>query len=111
MNSTLVGLALAGVIAMMVLLMINGVGMIAPSRRPRVAEDPEVITGHVARVTSSIGAAASGAIAYTLEGIRHEITAVSLDGRPIQAGADVVIARLDNGLALVEPWEVVEGRI
>lgn len=111
MNTPWAGLALVGVIAVMVLFMINGVGMIAPSRRPRVAEDPEVITGHVARVTSSIGAAASGAIAYTVEGIRHEIAALSLDGRPIQAGTDVVIARLDGRLALVEPWEVVEGRI
>jgi len=36
---------------------------------------------------------------------------MSIDGKPIQAGADVVIDRIENGLAFVERWEVVEGRI
>jgi hypothetical protein len=107
----LVGLVLLVVIAVGVVFMINGIGLFAPSKKPRVQDDPEVLTGHIARVTAAISAAAAGAVAYTLEGMRHDVAAMSLDGSPIQAGVDVVIERIENGLAFVERWEVVEGRI
>jgi hypothetical protein len=106
-----VGLALIAVLTVGVLLMINGVGFFAPSKRPKVEFDPEVLTGHIARVTAAISAAAAGAVVYTLEGRRHDVAAVSLDGSAIQAGADVAIERIENGLAFVVRWEVVEGRI
>ena len=105
------GLVLLAFIAVGVLFMINGVGLFAPSKRPRVQDDPEVLTGHIARVTAVIGMAAAGAVVYTLEGMRHDVAAISLDGTPIQAGVDVVIERIENGLAFVERWEVVEGLI
>ena len=105
-----IGLALIAVLTVGVLFMINGVGLFAPSMKPKVEFDPEVLTGHIARVTAAINAAA-GAVAYTLEGRRHDVAAMSIDGKPIQAGADVVIDRIENGLAFVERWEVVEGRI
>lgn len=105
------GLALIAVLTVGVVFMINGVGLFAPSKRPKVEFDPEVLTGHIARVTAAISAAAAGAVVYTLEGRRHNVAAISLDGSAIQAGADVVIERIENGLAFVERWEVVEGRI
>lgn len=106
-----VGLTLIAVLTVGVLFMINGVGLFAPSKRPKVEFDPEVLTGHIARVTAAISAAAAGAVVYTLEGRRHDVAAISLDGSAIQAGTDVVIERIENGLAFVERWEVVEGRI
>ena len=109
--SIVIGLALIAVLTVGVLFMINGVGLFAPSMRPKVEFDPEVLTGHIARVTAAISAAAAGAVAYTLEGRRHVVAAMSLDGSPIQAGVDVVIERIEDGLAFVERWEVVEGRI
>ena len=109
--SIVIGLALIAVLTVGVLFMINGVGLFAPSMRPKVEFDPEVLTGHIARVTGAISAAAAGAVAYTLEGRRHVVAAMSLDGSPIQAGVDVVIERIEDGLAFVERWEVVEGRI
>jgi hypothetical protein len=109
--NVVLGLALIAVLTVGVLFMINGVGLFSPSRRPVVELDPEVLTGHIARVTAAISAAAAGAVAYTLEGRRHVVAAMSLDGNPIHAGADVVIERIENGLAFVERWEVVEGRI
>jgi membrane protein implicated in regulation of membrane protease activity len=109
--TVVLGLAFIAVLTVGVLFMINGVGLFAPSKRPRVEFDPEVLTGHIARVTAAISAAAAGAVVYTLEGRRHDVAAVSLDGSPIQAGADVVIERIENGQAVVERWEVVEGRI
>jgi hypothetical protein len=109
--SVIIGLALIAVLTVGVLFMINGVGLFAPSLRPKVEFDPEVLTGHIARVTAAINAAAAGAVAYTLEGRQHVVAAMSLDGTPIQAGVDVAIERIENGLAIVERWEVVEGRI
>jgi hypothetical protein len=106
-----IGLALIAVLTVGVLFMINGVGFFAPSMKPKVEFDPEVLTGHIARVTAAISAAAAGAVAYTLEGHRHDVAAISLDGSAIQAGVDVVIDRIENGLAFVERWEVVEARI
>ena len=75
-----IGLALIAVLTVGVLFMINGVGLFAPSKRPKVEFDPEVLTGHIARVTAAISAAAAGAVAYTLEGQRHDVAAMSLDG-------------------------------
>jgi hypothetical protein len=109
--SIAIGLTLIAVLTVGVLFMINGIGLFAPSLRPRVEFDPEVLTGHVARVTAAINAAAAGAVAYTLEGKQHVVAAMSLDGAPIQAGVEVVIERIENNLAFVERWEVVEGRI
>jgi membrane protein implicated in regulation of membrane protease activity len=105
------GVVLIAVIVVAVLFMINGIGLFAPSKRPRPQDDPEVLTGLIARVTSAISAAAAGMVAYTVEGTRREVAARSVDGSAIQAGADVVIDRIDDGTAFVERWETVEGRL
>jgi membrane-bound ClpP family serine protease len=106
-----IGIVLIAVIAVGVVFMINGIGIFSPSRKPRVQDDPEVITGLVAKVTSPIAPPGAGAVTYTIQGTRHDVAARSVDGGPIQQGADVVIERLENGTAFVERWEVVEGRI
>jgi len=105
------GLVLIVVMAVAVVFMINGVGVFAPSRKPSIQDDPEIITGLVAEVTSSITAAGTGSVTYTIQGVRHDVAARSVDGATIKPGADVVIERIEDGLAFVERWEVVEGRI
>jgi len=37
--------------------------------------------------------------------------AVSLTGEPIEPGSDVVIERIEDGRAFVEPWAAVERRL
>jgi hypothetical protein len=106
-----VGIVLIAVIAVGVVFMINGIGIFDPSKKPNVQDDPEVINGLVARVTSAIAPATPGAVTYTIQGMRHDVAARSVDGGPIQAGADVVIEHIENGTAFVERWEAVEGRI
>lgn len=77
-------------------------------------EDPheiaETIQGHVAVVTSGIGAV-PGRITYHLHGETHVVPAVSVDGQPIEEGTDVVIERIDGNVAYVEPWSLVERRL
>jgi len=106
-----IGIVLIAVIAVGVVFMVNGIGIFAPSRKPSVQDDPEVITGLIAKVTSAIATAGAGAVTYTLQGIRHDVTARSVNGESIPAGEEVVIERIEAGTAFVERWEVVEGRI
>jgi membrane protein implicated in regulation of membrane protease activity len=77
-------------------------------------EDPhemaEMLQGHVAMVTSGIDGD-SGAITYQLKGRTHVVRARSIDGSPILEGTDVVIERIDDDVAYVEPWSLVEKRI
>jgi hypothetical protein len=109
--NVVVGIILIAIIAVGVVFMVNGIGIFAPSRKPNVQDDPEVINGLVARVTSAIAQAAPGTVTYTIQGMRHDVAARSVDGGPIQAGAEVVIERIEKGTAFVERWEAVEGRI
>jgi membrane protein implicated in regulation of membrane protease activity len=109
--NVVIGIALIAVIATGVVFMVNGIGVFAPSRRPRVQDDPEVLMGMIAYVTAPIGTSGPGAVTYTLEGTRHDLAARSIDGSAIGAGEDVVIERIEGGTALVERWEAVEGRI
>ncbi len=77
-------------------------------------EDPheiaEAIQGHVAVVTSGIGGE-PGRITYHLHGETYVMSALSLDGQPIEAGTDVVIERIEGNVAWVEPWSLVERRL
>ena len=75
-------------------------------------EDPRyVLQGHVAVVTAEIPADGEGTIAYGDLTARRSLRARSLDGRAIQDGLEVCIDRVEDGLAFVEPWSLVEARL
>jgi hypothetical protein len=79
---------------------------------PLESDDPHhLIQGHPARVTAPIGADAPGEITFELQGGRHTVRARSVDGAPVAVGDEVVIERIENDVAYVESWSVVEGRI
>ncbi|HEY2855561.1 MAG TPA: NfeD family protein [Gemmatimonadaceae bacterium] len=62
------------------------------------------VQGAVARVTSTIQPGRIGEIVYTLGGTRHADGARSESGELIDRGTQVVILRLEKGIAYVEPW-------
>jgi membrane protein implicated in regulation of membrane protease activity len=68
--------------------------------------DPEDfrLQGAVARVTSTIQPRGIGEIVYTLGGTRHADGARSESGRIIERDTQVVILRMEKGIAYVEPW-------
>jgi hypothetical protein len=70
----------------------------------------EMLQGHVALVTSGIDDE-EGTITYQLEGKTHVVRARSIDGSPVREGTEVVIDRIDEDVAYVEPWSLVEKRI
>jgi hypothetical protein len=75
------------------------------------AADEHEIQGQLAIVTQDIAAATPGEIRYELLGREIKVRAKTLSAKPLAAGAEVVIDRIENGIAFVEEWAVVEQRI
>ena len=77
---------------------------------PFSSEDPE-IQGQFAVVTRDITPARQGEISYEYLGRRELVPARSLGANAIPAGSEVVIDRIEDGVAYVEEWDVVEQRL
>jgi hypothetical protein len=78
-------------------------------------DDRYLLQGHPARVTAAIPGAghggAGGEIEYESDGRRYVLRARSWDDSAIAAGAEVAIERVEDGVAYVEQWAVVETRL
>lgn len=83
--------------------------------RVRPEHDPDdpryLLQGHVATVTSPIPADGEGVIAYGDPQARQSLRARSIDGAAVEQGVEVCIERVDDGLAVVELWALVEARL
>ena len=77
---------------------------------PFSSEDQE-IQGTLALVTREIPPAGEGEISYEHLGRRELALARSLGVKAISSGSEVVIDRIENGVAFVEEWAVVEQRL
>jgi membrane protein implicated in regulation of membrane protease activity len=98
--------ALAGALAVRV---VRRAAAFVPEHDP---DDPRyVLQGHVATVTSAIGTAGDGEITYVVEGTHHTVRARGLDGSTAERGTEVVIERIEDDVAYVEPWVEVEKRL
>lgn len=71
----------------------------------------QLLQGHVATVTRDATASAPAEITYVLNGIRSVVPAKLLDETELATGAEVVIERIENGVAFVEAWAQVEQRL
>jgi len=74
------------------------------------SEDHE-IQGQLAVVTRDITPSTDGEISYEYLGRREVVPARSLGVNAVRSGSDVVIDRIENGVAFVEEWAVVELRL
>lgn len=74
-------------------------------------EDLEELQGTIATVTRAISAEALGEISYSFRGAPLLAPARCVTGEPVPEGAEVVIDKVENGMADVEPWSTVEQRI
>jgi hypothetical protein len=61
--------------------------------------------GVLGRLTSSIRAGGVGEVVYTLGGARRVDGAKSVGGEPLDKGTEVVIHRVERGIAYVERWD------
>jgi uncharacterized membrane protein YphA (DoxX/SURF4 family) len=73
--------------------------------------DDHEIQGQLAVVTQDITPARDGEISYEHLGRHERVTARSLGATVVPTGSDVVIDRIENGVAFVEEWAVVEQRL
>ena len=118
--------AVTALIALLVGLAAGGgmLGLVAGWAIPSAARDVEDeryrLQGFLGRVTRAIGAADSsaaaeapdttplGEISFVHDGIHSVSPARSLDGQRIELGTDVVIERIEDGIAYVESWSRIE---
>lgn len=78
---------------------------------PQLDADENDINGQVATVTRIITPQEAGEISWYAWGKRHTLTATSLTPAEIPVGAEVVIDIVEDGIAHVELWSVVESRL
>jgi membrane protein implicated in regulation of membrane protease activity len=75
-------------------------------------DDPRfALQGHVAVVTADIPADGQGTIVVGEAEGRRSLVARAIDGQAIGVGLEVCIERVENEVAFVEPWAVVEARL
>jgi hypothetical protein len=96
------GLAISGMITLLAKWALRGV-----SASPMEEE----IQGQLAVVTRDISPESPGEISYEQLGRTVKVPARALTGSFISGGADVVIDRIEDGVAFVEEWAVVEQRL
>ncbi len=77
---------------------------------PMPHEEDE-INGQVATVSREITSDEPGEITYFAWDAMHVLPALSLDGSAIPEGTEVVIDVMEDGIARVELWSVVEQRL
>jgi hypothetical protein len=83
-------------------------GWAVPSAALHVEDPRYALQGHPARVSQSMSSERPGEISYEHDGIRRTVPALGLDGVAIGAGAEVVIERIEDGVAYVELWSTIE---
>ncbi len=76
-----------------------------------IATGDDSIQGQLALVTSPITATSPGEIAFTANGLRQTLAAQSIQGQAIPRDTEVVIDTVEDGVARVELWSVVEERL
>jgi hypothetical protein len=75
-------------------------------------EDPRfALQGHVAIVSAAIPSDGEGTITFSDAGVQRTIRARTIDGSAIAEGEEVCIERLEDDVAFVELWAIVEQRL
>ncbi|MGI8402541.1 MAG: hypothetical protein ACR2NS_13200 [Gemmatimonadaceae bacterium] len=96
-------LAISGMIALLARWALRGT-RVAPG-------EGDEIQGQLAIVSREISGAGTGEISYELSGKHVSMPARALSEKLVLVGADVVIDRIENGVAFVEEWAAVEQRL
>jgi hypothetical protein len=77
---------------------------------PMISDEDDT-HGQVATVTRSITPTTAGEIQYFAWNKNHVLPAIPVDSSILPEGAEVVIDSVENGVARVELWSVVEQRL
>lgn len=82
-----------------------------PGANHDIVDERYVLQGQIARVTSTITLGGAGVIAYEQDGTQQSRDARAVHAEALLQGTDVVIERIEEGTAYVEPWSRVEERL
>lgn len=108
-SSLVVAIVLALVWAGVVTWIADRTARIQPEHDP---EDPRyALQGHVGTVTAEILAGGEGEISCEGGSGPMRTRARAIDDTAIAVGEEVCIERIDDGVAFVERWSLVEGRL
>ncbi|HEX2722123.1 MAG TPA: hypothetical protein VHM24_04350 [Gemmatimonadaceae bacterium] len=80
-------------------------------RRPVPHTEDEEINGQIATVSREITISHPGEITYFAYDQKHVLPASSIDGADIPVNTEVVIDVVEDGVARVELWSIVEQRL
>ncbi|MBA2682872.1 MAG: hypothetical protein H0U66_00065 [Gemmatimonadaceae bacterium] len=83
-------------------------GWAVPSAALHVEDPRFALQGHPARVSQAISAGHAGEIFFEHDGARRTVPAMGLEGATIAEGVEVVIERIEDGIAYVELWSNIE---
>lgn len=99
-----------GIVAMVLQSLLIGRWAI-PAARAEHMDERYLLQGTLARVVETIPAAGEGRVSYALDGHQCELSARDIDSSGMVEGTDVVIDRVEDGVAYVELWARVEQRL
>lgn len=100
----------SGIVAISAMIVLLA-GWALREKRSGLRTDTDEIQGIFAVVTKEIGAGQTGEISYDHLGERFQAAARAVNGQAIAMAAEVVIDRIENGIAFVEEWAAVERRL
>lgn len=79
---------------------------------PDPEDDPRYrFQGQVATISRAVSGDMPGRVVFEVDGHRFDLLARSLDGSALAVNTEVVIERIDDDVATVEPWTAVEQRL
>lgn len=107
----LFGLAAIGGAVMVTLAILTIAAWAVPSAKRDVPDARFELQGFLAQVLEPMEGERAGRVRYEIDGRAHDLRAVSLEGSFIPEASDVVIERVEDGVAYVELWEQVERRL
>lgn len=82
-----------------------------PGARADHVDERYLLQGTLARVVTDIPEGGQGSLHYELDNQQCDLPARELEGEAIASGTDVVIDRVEAGVAYVELWSRVEQRL
>lgn len=82
-----------------------------PGARADHIDERYLLQGTLARVTHQALASGTGTLVYALDAHEYTLPVRALDDSALAVGTDVVIDRVEDGVAFVEPWALVEQRL
>lgn len=82
-----------------------------PSARADQVDERYLLQGTIGRITRSVPAAGEGEMQYVLDGVTYTLPAREVAGAALATDVEVVMDRVESGVAFVEPWSQVEQRL